>query len=47
MQASARQAEEQSRTILEEEEARDAAWRQAVLKVASPVLLLDTLQGKH
>lgn len=33
VQAYAREAEERSRKILEEEKARDAAWRQAVLKV--------------
>jgi hypothetical protein len=33
MQASAREAHERSRKILEEEQAKEAAWRQAVLKV--------------
>lgn len=33
LQARAKEAEERSRKILEEEQAREAAWRQAVLKV--------------
>jgi len=43
-QARAREAEERSRRILEEEKAKDAAWRDAVKLVRSPNLHLLMLQ---